>query len=147
MNYEDYLDKINILLNENNEDILKELENAPEKNNFNEMLIPKINELINKKFIKSVEKIMNNLEEIYTDQQYLDYYLTNFKNNIKFILRICHLKNLPEDLQAKKYQEIKNEVTKTYKIINDEAIKIDPIGYLSNIIKNNEIKWSDNNEL
>ena len=54
---------------------------------------------------------------------------------------------LPDNIKEELRTKIKEETTNTYNILIKEANREDPNGILALTIKNNEIKWSDNNEL
>jgi hypothetical protein len=142
MPYEEWLDNLEILKKENNNEILERLKNEDINNNINNMLYPKIILTIKEKFKISINKIISDLELMFDDKNYLDLYLINFKKNIKFILELINLKQIPYD----KKEDLKKEIIKgtedTYNILIKESRKEDPTGMLELTIKNNKIKWS-----
>jgi hypothetical protein len=142
MPYEEWLDNLEILKKENNNEILERLKNEDINNNINNMLYPKIILTIKEKFKISINKIISDLELMFNDKNYLDLYLINFKKNIKFILELINLKQIPYD----KKEDLKKEIIKgtedTYNILIKESRKEDPTGMLELTIKNNKIKWS-----
>ncbi len=142
MPYEEWLDNLEILKKENNNKILERFKNEDINNNINNMLYPKIILTIKEKFKISINKIISDLELMFDDKNYLDLYLINFKKNIKFILELINLKQIPYD----KKEDLKKEIIKgtedTYNILIKESRKEDPTGMLELTIKNNKIKWS-----
>ena len=142
MPYEEWLDNLEILKKENNNEILERFKNEDINNNINNMLYPKIILTIKEKFKISINKIISDLELMFNDKNYLDLYLINFKKNIKFILELINLKQIPYD----KKEDLKKEIIKgtedTYNILIEESRKEDPTGMLELTIKNNKIKWS-----
>ena len=142
MPYEEWLDNLEILKKENNNEILERFKNEDINNNIYNMLYPKIILTIKEKFKISINKIISDLELMFNDKNYLDLYLINFKKNIKFILELINLKQIPYD----KKEDLKKEIIKgtedTYNILIEESRKEDPTGMLELTIKNNKIKWS-----
>ena len=142
MPYEEWLDNLEILKKENNNEILERFKNEDINNNIYNMLYPKIILTIKEKFKISINKIISDLELMFNDKNYLDLYLINFKKNIKFILELINLKQIPYD----KKEDLKKEIIKgtedTYNILIKESRKEDPTGMLELTIKNNKIKWS-----
>ena len=147
MSYEEWLNNIEKLTNKNDYNILKEIENAPFNGNIEELLTPKIDDLINIKLAKSINNIVNSLEIIYKDQNELDMCMIEFRKNIEFIYRLCKLNQLKPEKQKELTERLKKETDETYKILENQAVRIDSIGIFQMIIRNNRIKWSDNNEL
>ena len=143
MSYEEWLDNLEILKKENNNKILEELKNEEINNNINNILYPKIINVIKEKFKISINKIITDLDLIFNDKNYLDLYLIDFKKNIKFIIELTNLKQLPFDKKEDLKKEIINGTEDTYNILIKESKKEDPTGMLELTIKNNRIKWSD----
>lgn len=148
MNYEEWLNLINSLNNTNtNKKALEMLKNAEINNNFNELLIPKLEDLIFNRFEKSVNKIINDLNNIFSNVNYLDLALTNYKNEIKYILELIKLKQIPIETKLKLFDKVREQTDNVYNILKKEASNIDQTGIYEMTINNNKIKWSDNNEL
>ena len=87
MDYESWLNILDKLKNgyiDNN--LLKEMQESEINNNINGMLILKIDALIRERFEISISKITKNLTEIFTDINYLDLTLVNFKKEVKFLM-------------------------------------------------------------
>lgn len=143
MSYEEWLDNLEILKKENNNKILEQLKNEEINNNINNILYPKIINVIKEKFKISINKIITDLDLIFNDKNYLDLYLIDFKKNIKFIIELTNLKQLPFDKKEDLKKEIINGTEDTYNILIKESKKEDPTGMLELTIKNNRIKWSD----
>ena len=72
MTYEEWLNRLDLLLNKNDNNILKELQNTPYNPNIESLLTPKISELIDNKLVKAIKGIVNEVEMMYNDQNYLD---------------------------------------------------------------------------
>lgn len=148
MNYEEWLNIIDTLKKgSTDKTLLEKMQNAEINENINNMLIPKLIELIKARFTISINKIINNLGEIFSDINYLDMTLVNFKKEINYIKELIELKQIPVNQKIEISNEIIQGVNDTYKILNNEAINIDPKGTYAQIIEYNKIKWSDNNEL
>lgn len=148
MNYEEWLNIIGTLKKgSTDKTLLEKMQNAEINENINNMLIPKLIELIKARFTISINKIINNLGEIFSDINYLDMTLVNFKKEINYIKELIELKQIPANQKIEISNEIIQGVNDTYKILNNEAINIDSKGTYAQIIEYNKIKWSDNNEL
>lgn len=148
MNYEEWLNAIETLKKGNiDKALLETLQNTEINENINIMLIPKLIELIKTRFSISINKIIKNLSEIFSDINYLDMALVNFKKEINYILELIKLKQIPADEKTELRKEIIAGVNETYRILTEEAINVDSKGTYTQIIDYNKIKWSDNNEL
>ena len=148
MKYEEYLELFNqIKLSKTNLELLKRLKDSEINPNINELLIPKYRDLITYKYSESVANIKKELNIIFSDINYLDLTLVTFKKEINYIKELININILPLENQKELRNTIQEETNKTYEILIKEANKEDPTGTLALTIKNNEIKWSDNNEL
>lgn len=148
MTYEDYLNLFDEIKNtSSNLELLNKLKEGNINPNFIELLIPKYQDLIIDKFTLSISKLKKDLYTIFSDRNYLDLYLVNFKKEIKYLLAMIDINLLPDNIKEDLRTKIKEETTNTYNILIKEANREDPNGILALTIKNNEIKWSDNNEL
>ena len=100
MTYEEWLSTIEQLNTTNtNQDLLNKLKQEPVNNNLSSMIVPKLVKLINNRFELSVNKIIKELEYIFTDINYLDLSLLNFKKEIKYLLELINLQHIPEDIK------------------------------------------------
>ena len=144
MTYEEWLTIIDEIktptLNTQKLDLLK---NTPINPNINDLIIPKLEDAINTRFSNAVKKIINNLDEIFYDKDMLDLEMVNFKKEIKYIMELISLKQLPELTQNVLKANIKGETNKVYEILKKEANQIDYTGIFASIIDNNRIKWSE----
>lgn len=148
MTYEEWLETIEKLNNTNtNQEILNKLKNEPFNSNLDQLLTPKLEKLIEDRYDLSVNKIVKELEFIFTDVNYLDLALINFKKEINYLLELVRIQQIPIDYQINQTTKIKDDTKKVYEILIKEADKYDYTGVFSLTIKNNMIKWSDNNEL
>ena len=143
MSYEEWLNNIELLNNKDDLNVLKSLEQAPYNDNINELLLPKLKQLIDNKLVKSINNIIKNLDFMYNDTNYMDICMIEFKKNINFIEKLIKLKQIPTNDQQELIAKLKDETNKTYEILERESIAIDDKGILQMIIRNNRIKWSD----
>ena len=144
MTYEEWLSTIEQLNTTNtNQDLLNKLKQEPVNNNLSSMIVPKLVTLINNRFELSVNKITKELEYIFTDINYLDLSLLNFKKEIKYLLELINLQHIPEDIKQTSINKLKQDTNKVYDILIKEADKSDYTGVASMTIKNNMIKWSE----
>lgn len=144
MTYEEWLRIIEDLKNNNtNYEKLEELKKAEININFNELLVPKLENLITTRFENAINKIISNLENIFTDVNYLDLVLVNFKKEIKFINELISLKQLPDSKKIDLFSSIKEGTDNIYQILEKEARQIDEIGIFTITINNNRINWSE----
>ena len=142
MTYEEWLNVIESLKNTNtNKEILDKLKKEPLNNNLYDLLRPKLESLIIERYQLSVNKIVQNLESIFTDVNYLDLSLLNFKKEIKYLLDLIDINQIPLDIKVNQTLKIKEDTEEVYKILIKEADKIDYTGVFSLTIKNNMIKW------
>lgn len=144
MTYQEWLENIKLLENHGiNIQVLELLEKQEPNQVIEEMLTPKLEQLITKKANYSITQIINNLETIFNDINELDYNLVKLKKEIAFIIRIIKLKQIPYQTQNRILKKFKTDIEEVYKILKQEADIIDYTGSFSQIIKNNEYKWSE----
>ena len=144
MTYEEWRRTIEQLNTTNtNQDLLNKLKQEPVNNNLSSMIVPKLVKLINNRFELSVNKIIKELEYIFTDINYLDLSLLNFKKEIKYLVELINLQHIPEDIKQTSINKLKQDTNKVYDILIKEADKYDYTGVASMTIKNNMIKWSE----
>ena len=143
MTYNEWLSCIEELKKSNNYMILDRLSNEEVNNNINSMLEPKLIELIYYRFKSSVNNIIVNLRDMYSDQYYLDLILLNFRKDIEFIKKIMKLKQISDKEYVRLNDDLKKELDESYKILEEEAVYVDDTGNLLMIIRNNRIKWSE----
>ena len=144
MTFEEWLNTIESLKNTTtNKEILDKLKQEPLNNNLYDILRPKLENLIITRYELSVNKIIKELELIFSDVNYLDLSLLNFKKEIKYLLELIKIKQIPIDVQINQTLKIKEDTEEVYKILIKEADKYDYTGVFSLTIKNNMIKWSE----
>lgn len=144
MTYEEWLNIIEELKNNNIDyEKLEQLKKVEVNSNINELLSPKLEALITTRFEKSINKIISNLENIFTDINYLDLILVNFKKEIKYINELISLKQLPDNKKLDLFSAIKEGTDNIYNILENEAKQIDEVGTFTITIKNNRINWSE----
>ncbi len=144
MTYEEWLsiiEEINKL--SINMTTLEKLKNAEINPNINEMVYPKLVSAIKNRFTNSINKIINSLDIVFSDKNYLDLELLNFKKELKYLEELTKLKQIPDELKIDLYSTLVNESNNVYNILEKEADKIDYTGVYGSIIRNNRIKWSE----
>lgn len=144
MTYQSWLENIKLLEGRGiNLQVLELLEQQEPNPVIEEMLTPKLEELITKRTNQSITAIIQNLEIIFSDINELDYNLVKFKKEIGFIIRLIKLKQIPYIIQSQILKQFKTDIDEVYKILKQEADIVDYTGSFSQIIKNNEYKWSE----
>lgn len=144
MSYEEWLSTIEkIKRTKNNKNLLEKLKSEEINPNINELLLPKIEDLIVTKFTNAVNGIKNDLESAFSDENYLDYVLVNFKNDINYVMELIKLKQVPADRKVMLTYKVVEGIRETYDILLREAEKVDATGVLYMMIKNDRIKWSE----
>lgn len=144
MTYQQWLENIKLLEGRGiNIQVLELLEQQEPNSAIEEMLTPKLEELITKRTSYSITEIIHNLEIIFNDINELDYNLVKFKKEIGFIIRLIKLKQIPYAIQSQILKKFKTDIDEVYKILKQEADMVDYTGSFSQIIKNNEYKWSE----
>ena len=142
MTYQQWLENIKLLEGRGiNIQVLELLEQQEPNSVIEEMLTPKLEELITKRTNYSITEIIQNLEIIFSDINELDYNLVKFKKEIGFIIRLIKLKQIPYAIQSQIFKKFKTDIDEVYKILKQEADMVDYTGSFSQIIKNNEYKW------
>ena len=142
MSYDEWINSINILMKSNNNDIKDKLLKEEASNEKLYLLEPKLFDLIKIKFNNSVQRIIDSLAEILSDNYSLDLALIDFKKKVKFVYELIDIKIISDEKKDKLKEMIVSETNKVYDILLDEARYTDPYGILEQTIKNNRIKWS-----
>ena len=143
MNYEEYISIIDQLMNKSDVVLKDKLLDSIIDSNLYSMIEPKLEQLIKYRFQISINKMVKNLEFMFSDINNLDQYLVNFKKEIKFIYELTNINTISENKKNELKKMLKVETEKVYDILIDKANKVDITGVLSMTIKNNRIKWSD----
>ena len=80
MTYEEWLSTIETLTSTNiNQELLNKVKQEPVNTNLKDLIVPKLLRLIQNRFDLSVNKIINELEFLFSDVNYLDLSLLNYK--------------------------------------------------------------------
>lgn len=144
MSYEEWLIIIDRIKKNNvNLELLNKINNEEINDNISEMLVPKLEELVICKFEKAVNKVKNELENAFNDENYLDYVLVSFRKEINYIMELIKIKQIPADKKVLLTYKIIDGTRLTYDALIKEADMIDPTGIFSMMIKNDRIKWSE----
>ena len=93
--------------------------------------------------IPAIARIINSLDIVFSDKNYLDLELLNFKKELKFLDELTRLKQIPDEIKIDLFNTLVNESNNVYNILEKEANKIDYTGVYGSIIRNNRIKWSE----
>lgn len=144
MTYEEWLSTIEKLTSTNiNQELLNKLKQEPVNNNLKDLILPKLLRLIQNRFDLSVNKIINELEFLFSDVNYLDLSLLNYKKEMNYLLELIKINQIPKDIQTERINKLKEDTDKVYNILIKEADRYDYTGVFSMTIKNNMIKWSE----
>lgn len=144
MTYQEWLENIKLLNNRQmNIEVLNKLENEPPNLNIQEMLVPKLEELITYRTNMTMQEVLASLELIFNDINELDYALVKFKKEISYIVRLIKIKQMTTDNQQRILNKFKEDINEVYNVLKKEADILDYTGSYSTIIKNNEYKWSE----
>lgn len=144
MEYQTWLNIINDLKKGNlNQEKLQKLQEAPINNNINDLLVPKLEELIKTRFEKIIYNITNELGNIFSDYNYLDLILVNLKKDLTYLIAIASLKQIPKEKQEQLKDYLKDKSQQIYDILLNEARNIDYTGMYEITINNNKMKWSE----
>ena len=144
MTYEEWLSTIDSLRNTNtNQELLKKLKNEPYNANLSTLLEPKLLTLFSDRFDLSVNKIIKELDIIFSDNNYLDLAMLNFKKEIEYLLQLVRINQIPIQKQVEETVKIEDDVKQIYEALLKKADSFDYTGISSLTIKNNMIKWSE----
>lgn len=144
MTYQEWIENIKLLNNRQmNIEVLTKIENEPLNPNIQEMLVPKLEELITYRTNITLQEILASLELIFNDINELDYALVKFKKEISYIIRLVRINQMPQDNQQRILKKFKEDIIEVYNVLKQEADVLDYTGSYSTIIKNNEYKWSE----
>ncbi len=148
MTYEEWLNTIDNLKNGAiNLELLNKIKNVEINNNINDLLIPHLEKFIIERYTNNINKIINDLGNIFSDINYLDLTLLNFQKETNYLFEIIKIKQIPGDKQLELATKLAIETKKVYDILSDEANRIDHTGALASIIENYRKKGVNNNEL
>ena len=142
MNYEEWINAIEVLLKKNDEELASKLINDEVSENIAKMLEPKIKELIKEKLKKNINDIVRSLDFILVDSNNLDLALNDFKKKIKFLYELIKIKVLTVEDKSELDSLIKEKTDDVYDILLNESRVADQYGIFESIVKNNRIKWS-----
>lgn len=143
MNYEQWLNFIEELKINITSEKIKKIQNIEYNENIQGILEPKLINLVKEKFQNIISKIIKELPLIFSDINYLELNLINFKKQITQLLELIKIKQFSINNQTKLIEMIKTESNNIYDILMKESNKNDPTGIFSMTINNNKIKWSE----
>jgi hypothetical protein len=143
MSYADWLDLLEKFNNTNlDNESLEKLLSLDGNPAFNERLVPVFGELIGARLQLSTNKIIDELNNIFDDQNYMDFMLVSFKKEVNYLIKMLDVKILDQPDRIALKAQIKEKVDKIYELLDKKALEIDYTGVLSMLIKSNGIKWS-----
>lgn len=136
MNYNDWLDLIDQVEKSNRNTIyLQKMEDADNNININEMLQSKLVDLITNKLAKAIRRIVNNINETFRNPNTLELTIINFDKDIQYILKICNLKQIDNDVKSKLITTVNDEANKVYDILIEKSLEADRTGMYKTIIE------------
>jgi len=147
MSYQEWLDNIELLKDNNNQEIKDRLLQEEINENIKTTLEPKLVELIKYKFKMAIRQIVNQKEFMFEDNDIMDLNLISFRKRLKFIDELTNIKYIEEEKKKELREFLSKETKRVYDILMDQALESDSIGLLALTIKNNIYKWGDENEL
>ncbi len=143
MSYSEWLELFEQFKNTStNKDLLEKLSKEPDNPSIHDKIIVRYADLISYRLELSVNKIINDLDNIYSDQNYMDFALVTFKKEINYLITMLNIPLLNDVEKANLKVQVKNKVDQIFDIMNKKALEIDYTGVLSMMIKSNGINWS-----
>ena len=143
MKYEEWLEILEELKQSSDIEKIEKLKKEPINSNINDLLQPKIESLIIERFRNSVNKIINQLDNILSDPNILDLSLISFKKEIILTKELANLKQLSSESKNELNDMLKDETNKVFDILIKESHNIDYTGSTERIINNSRINWSE----
>lgn len=147
MKYDEWLDLLKKLEKTSHKEDIDKFLSEPLNENINYLLAPKIKDMIIEKFNNSINRIIKDLETIFSDENELDLALVTFKKDIKIIYSLINNNQLKSEDRNYLKSSIKEGIENAYNTLYESSLDADDNGTFSSIVNNNRIKWSDNNEL
>ncbi len=147
MTYDEWLNLLKRLETTSHIEDIEKFKNEPLNENLNYLLVPKIKDMIITKFNKGIDRIIRDLDEIFSDENELDLSLVTFKKNLKVVLSLIDNNQIDEQTKSSLKRSIQDGTDGAYKSLYDAAIDADEDGIYKSIIYKNRVNWSDNNEL
>jgi len=147
MTYNEWLDLIELVKNHNrNIDYLNKMKESIQNSNINELLEPKLIELVTEKTTKALKRILNNLNEIFKNPNSLTLSIRNLEKDKNYIFELCHLKQIKQETQIKLINAINEEINNIYNILEKKSLEIDKTGMYKRMIEK-MINKGDKNEI
>lgn len=143
MTYDEWLELLKRLEKISYEEDIKKLTNEPKNENINKLLVPKIRDMIIEKFNRNINRIIHELEIIFSDENELDLALVTFKKNLKVIFTLINNNQFTEEEKEHVRKEIIDGTENAYKVLYEAAFDASEDGAFNSIINKNRIKWSD----
>ena len=143
MKYEEWLEILKELKQSSDIEKIEKLKKEPINSNINDLLQPKIESLIIERFRNSVNRIINQLDNILSDPNILDLSLISFKKEIILTKELANLKQLSSESKNELNDMLKDETNKVFDILIKESHNIDYTGSTERIINNSRINWSE----
>ena len=143
MSYADWINLFNTLRNTNiDNEKLQYLLSLEPNNNYNESIIEEYKELLYDRLQLSIDKIIQELDIIFNDYNYMDFKLVGFKKEITYLIKMLDIKILNEEQKKETKENIQENVNKIFDIMEKKSLEFDYTGVLETMIRSNRIKWS-----
>ena len=117
-----------------------------QNSNINEILEPKLIELVTEKTTKALKRILNNLNEIFKNPNSLTLSIRNLEKDKNYIFELCNLKQIKQETQIKLINTINEEINNVYNILEKKSLEIDKTGMYKRMIEK-MINKGDKNEI
>ena len=147
MSYSEWLELLELLKTSSKKEYIEKFLNEPINNNLSQNLKPKIIDMLVSRFSYSVNTIISNIDYIFDDIDLLDIELVNFRKSCSTTLKMIDNIYLDEEDKKNIKDNINEGIVSTFQILEKQALQIDDNGVAYQIIKNNEIKRDDKDEL
>lgn len=148
MEYNKFIEIIEKMVkSHNNKTLLENLQSLNLSPDLENYVIPKIDDLVSALLTKSINSILKNINNIFSDRNYLDLTLLEFIKDLVYINNIIKCTVTDDEYKTKIHNKVLENADKVFDILLKEAKKHDYIGEYTHIINNYKKKWSEKNEL
>ena len=136
MTYNEWLETIELVEKSNrNHTYLQKMISAPNNENINELLKPKLVDLITNKLKKAIKRIIHNLRDTFHNSNTLEFTISNFEKELEYIYSICNLPEIDQNTRNEIMVAIKEQRDRVYEILINKSLEIDRTGMYKIIIE------------
>lgn len=136
MTYNEWLETIELVEKSNRNHIyLQKMISAPNNENINELLKPKLVDLITNKLKKAIKRIIHNLRDTFHNSNTLEFTISNFEKELEYIYSICNLPEIDQNTRNEIMVAIKEQRDRVYEILINKSLEIDRTGMYKIIIE------------